>query len=108
MASLNEGQIYRRIGEFVVCFQWLENRIREIGCYILDPDRKEWPPPTLRDESTSLLFKKVQKLFLDALPRCDLGPELEQDSRDSFAEYAARFDMMWRTRNQILHSPTLN
>ena len=77
MSNLNEGQIYRRIGELVVCFQWLENRIREIGWYILDPDRKEWPPRMLRDESTSLLFKKVQKLFLDALPRCDLGSELE-------------------------------
>jgi hypothetical protein len=36
--------IYRKLGEFVVSFQWLENRFREIGWLILDPHRKHWPP----------------------------------------------------------------
>lgn len=101
---LDEAKIYRRIGEFVVSFQWLENRIREIGWYILDPGRNNWPPKDLRDETTAVLFSKVEKLFLAALPHCRLGPELEEDFRSSFAQSANRFRDLRRARNKILHS----
>jgi len=35
---------YRSIGEFVVAFQWIEDLYRQIGWFILDPERKNWPP----------------------------------------------------------------
>ena len=101
---MDEDKIYQRIGEFVVSFQWLENRIREIGWFILDPNRKNWPPMDLRNETTADLFAKVEKLFLAALPRCRLGPDLEADFRDSFAENAEQFHYLRRARNKILHS----
>lgn len=100
----DEAIVYRRIGEFVVLFQWLENRIREIGWFVLDPDRKSWPPTNLRDDTTADLFKKVEKLFLDALRHCRLDPELENDFRTSFAKSAIRFRDLRRARNKILHS----
>ena len=50
------------------------------------------------------LFSKVEKLLLKALPKCDLGPELEEDFRTSFVESAARFHNLRRARNRILHS----
>ncbi len=101
---LDEAKIYQRIGEFVVSFQWLENRIREIGWLVLDPARKNWPPMDLRDETTAALFTKVEKLFLDALPQCRIDMELETDFRTSFAKNATRFHNLRRSRNKILHS----
>ena len=101
---MDENKIYQRVGEFVVSFQWIENRIREIGWLILDPSRKKWPPKDLRDETTHDLFKKVEELFLNALPKCQLGPELEEDFRTSFAANAARFHKLRKSRNKILHS----
>nr|WP_057929649.1 hypothetical protein [Burkholderia ambifaria] len=35
----NEQAVYQRIGEFTVSFQWIENKLREIGWFILDPER---------------------------------------------------------------------
>ncbi len=34
----NEQAVYQRIVEFAVSFQWIENKLREIGWFILDPD----------------------------------------------------------------------
>ncbi len=33
----HEEQLYRSIGEFIVSFQWIENKPREIDWFILDP-----------------------------------------------------------------------
>ena len=101
---LDEGKIYQRIGEFAVSFQWLENRIREIGWLILDPGHNNWPPMELRDDTTAALFAKVEGLFLDALTECRLTPEFEADFRNSFAMNANRFHSLRRARNKILHS----
>jgi hypothetical protein len=101
---MHEDKIYQRIGEFVVSFQWLEGRIREIGWLILDPARKNWPPMELRNDTAAALFAKVEELFLSALPKCRLDPELEADFRSSFAESAIRFHSLRRARNKVLHS----
>lgn len=101
---MNESYIYQRIGEFVVSFQWLEGKIREIGWFILDPSRKEWPPKQLRNESTEKLFTKVEQLFMQALPKCGLDREHEENLRISFLEYGTRFHLLRKARNKILHS----
>lgn len=101
---LDQSKIYQRIGEFVVSFQWIENLLRQIGWDILDPSKKNWPPRGLRNLTTEQLFDKVEKLFLNALPLCQLTPELEADFRTSFAEYAPRFHKLRQVRNSILHS----
>lgn len=42
---MNEiDKAYRSISQFVVTFQWIENKYREIGWFIIDPERKNWPP----------------------------------------------------------------
>jgi len=104
MTAFSEAQVYQRIGELAVSYQWIESRLREIGWFIQDPDRKVWPPPTLRSESSQELFRKVSRLFLDALPLCDLGPELEADFRGAWATATRLFDEVRRARNRILHS----
>jgi hypothetical protein len=99
-----EGLVYQRIGEFTVSFQWLENKLREIGWFILDPDRKEWPPKGLRALTNEKLIDKVHALFLQALPRCKLEAELEADFEAAFAACAKELHQVRRNRNRILHS----
>lgn len=100
----NEDRVYRRIGEFAVSFQWLEHRLREIGWFILDPSRTQWPPRALRRHTNEKLFDRVEKLFLCALPKCRLGPDLEREFATLFAASRERFTSLRRARNRILHS----
>lgn len=100
----DEDRLYQRIGEFIVTFQWLENKLREIGWYILDPARSHWPPQELRDLTNEKLIGKVHSLFLDALPKCSLPRDLEEELRSSFASAAEVLHHVRRHRNRVLHS----
>lgn len=100
----NEQVVYQRIGEFAVSFQWIENKLREIGWFVIDPHRKKWPPPDLRNLTNERLVDKVHDLFLEALPKCRLGLELETDFRESFARAVIQLHRLRRDRNRILHS----
>ncbi len=100
----SESLIYQRIGEFAVSFQSLENKLREIGWFILDPARKDWPPKGLRNLTNEKLIDKVYELFLQSLPRCTLGDALEADFKESFAACANELHCLRRDRNRILHS----
>ena len=100
----DESLVYQRIGEFVVSFQWLENKLREIGWFIMDPDRKDWPPEGLRALTNEKLINKVHELFLQALSHCRLDKELEVDFKTSFAACAEALHQLRRDRNRILHS----
>ncbi len=100
----DEGLVYQRIGEFTVSFQWLEHKLREIGWFIMDPDRKDWPPQGLRALTNEKLIDKVHELFLEALPQCKLEQELEADFKTSFAACAEALHQLRRDRNRILHS----
>lgn len=99
-----EDRTYQRIGEFVVCFQGIENRLREIGWFILDPGRTQWPPTSLRNLTNEKLVDRVHALFVDALPRCKLPAELETDLKDSFLLAVAAMHKLRRDRNRLLHS----
>lgn len=100
----DEGLVYQRIGEFAVSFQWLEHKLREIGWFIMDPGRKDWPPKGLRALTNEKLIDKVHELFLQALPQCKLEQELEADFKRSFAACAEALHQLRRDRNRILHS----
>ena len=100
----HEDLVYQRIGEFAVTFQWLENKLREIGWFILDPERSQWPPQGLRNLTNEKLVDKVHQLFVQALPKCTLPHDLEADFRDSFVSAAKDLHQIRRDRNRILHS----
>ena len=104
MSATTEAQIYQRIGEFVVSFQWIENRIREIGWFAQDPHRSNWPPPGLRSENSQDLFGKVEALLLGALASCDLDGKLEADFRSEIGRAAGLYHNLRRARNKIIHS----
>lgn len=99
-----EEQVYKRIGEFVVSFQWLENKLREIGWFVLDPKREEWPPTALRRLTNSDLIEEVHRLFRDAIRKCKLDAELETDFLESFDSCRDMLHKLRRDRNSILHS----
>lgn len=100
----NEALIYQRIGEFAVSFQWIENKLREIGWFILDPERSHWPPAGLRNLTNEKLIERVHELFVQALPKCRLDQELEEDFKQSFASAVNELHKVRRDRNRILHS----
>jgi hypothetical protein len=100
----HEDFVYQRIGEFAVSFQWLENKLREIGWFILDPERSQWPPTGLRNLANEKLIDTVHQLFVQALPKCKLEQDLEANLKDSFASAASVLHQLRRDRNRILHS----
>jgi hypothetical protein len=102
MESVNIDKIYQRIGEFVVSFQWLENRVREIGWLILDPHRHEWPPKALRDESNYQLINRVESLYVDLVDGLEI--EDSKERKEDFGSIAAACHAMRRYRNNLLHS----
>jgi TPR repeat protein len=101
-----ENRIYQRIGEFVVSFQWLENKLREIGWFILDPERSIWPPTGLRNLTNEKLINEVHRLFLDALPKCELpDPDASQSHFiEGMSEIVDTLHQLRRDRNRILNS----
>lgn len=93
---------YCSLGKFVVVFQWVENKYREIGWFILDPDRKQWPPLSLRTESNARLINKVSDLFVRLTQQYDLpnGAERAADVETLRQE----FHSLRKFRNRLLHS----
>ena len=61
--------IHQALGEFVIVFQWVENLYRQIGWFILDPERTQWPPMQLRKETNQSLINKVTDLYVDLTNR---------------------------------------
>lgn len=99
-----EAHVYQRIGEFAVSFQWLENRLREIGWFIMDPGRTNWPPTGLRNLTNEKLIDRVHDLFVEALPKCRLSHEEEVELEEDFAAAVKALHQLRRNRNRILHS----
>jgi hypothetical protein len=93
---------FQALGEFVVAFQWVENKYREIGWFLLDPERKDWPPRDFRTESNAELLNSVTELYLKVVashsfPR---GREAAED----FVALRDRFHQLRRHRNAFVHS----
>ena len=99
---LDTDKLYQRIGEFVVCFQWIESKFREIGWLILDPMKKEWPPMSLRNLSNKDLLDKVESLFVNLVGGLDVE-DRDERIRD-FKEIVAGCHELRQYRNNLLHS----
>ncbi|MCU1269198.1 MAG: hypothetical protein JWN74_492 [Acidobacteriaceae bacterium] len=102
MEPLNTDKVYQRIGEFVVCFQWMEDKFRQIGSLILDPIRKEWPPMSLRNLSNKKLIDQVETLFVNLVRGLDVE---DRDARiRDFKTIVAGCHELRHYRNNLLHS----
>lgn len=102
MVKQNIGKLYQRIGEFVVSFQFMENRVRSIGWFIDDPERKSWPATILRKETNQQLLDKVCEMFCVESAKwagkdIQLGPQ-------SFKKLIERAHKIRRYRNELIHA----
>ncbi len=93
---------HQSLGEFVIVFQWVENLYRQIGWFILDPDRKQWPPMQLRRETNCQLIDKVTNMFVD-LTKTYAFANGDEKAND-IIELKGHFHELRRYRNRILHS----
>jgi hypothetical protein len=93
---------YQSIGEFIVGFQWVEDMYRQIGWFIIDPERTSWPPMQLRKESNERLIDRVTEMFVDLTRLYDFPDGAERAS--AFAELRPRFHALRNYRNRLLHS----
>jgi hypothetical protein len=101
-------KVYQRIGEFVVCYQWLENKLRQIGWQILDPMKKQWPPKPLRNETNQELIDKVGDLYRNLIDSFDcLNIKDRDDLKRGFTALTAECHLLRRYRNDLLHWATL-
>lgn len=94
--------IYKLIGEYVVIFQWLEHRLREIGWLITDPQRSVWPPRSLRKESNFELVNKVTSLYMDLMGT--LNVENAEELKMDFRSVSDFYHHIRQKRNKLLHS----
>jgi hypothetical protein len=98
------SRLYQRIGEYVVVFQGLENKFREIGWLIQDPHRKEWPPRSLRSLTTEKLIDRVKELYLELLDGLKIDEAVRQDRKAEFEVLCITCHDIRRYRNTLLHS----
>lgn len=99
---MNSDLIYKNLGEFVVSFQWLENRFREIGWLILDPKRTQWPPKSLREENFGELIDKVQILYNGLID--NIAPEDAEERKRAFEAIIRESHALRKYRNVLIHS----
>ena len=100
--SIMVKETYQALGEFVVVFQWVENLYRQIGWFILDPERKQWPPMQLRKEKNHELINKVTELFVELTKQYSFPNGHEKAQQ--MLELKARFHELRGYRNRLLHS----
>lgn len=102
--STEDSLVYQRLGEYVVSFQAIENKLREIGWCILDPGRSDFPPKTLRTGTSEQLINNVQRLIANALSKCDLAEDLLADFQAALASNVQALHEIRKDRNDVLHS----
>lgn len=94
--------LYQRIGEFVVSFQWIEHRLREMGWLITDPERKVWPPRDLREESNSQLLDKIEEIYINFIKTSRITDK--ENKTILFKNLIVSLHQHRKYRNQLLHS----
>lgn len=93
---------HQALGEFVIIFQSIENTYRQIGWFILDPDRADWPPMQLRKESNCELINTVSDLFVDLVKAHDFPNGAIM--AEHILSLKSHFHALRRYRNRLLHS----
>jgi hypothetical protein len=98
----NIDLLYQKIGEFVVSFQWLEHRFRQMGWLIADPKRQIWPPKILRSEKNCLLLSKVEKMYNETMDK--QHGERSDVFKAQFSHLIQKSHDFRKYRNDLLHS----
>src|SRR5512141_1309959 len=101
-ATTDIDELHQAIGEFVVFFQSVEDLYRQIGWFLVDPEKTVWPPHQFRKESNGELVEKVTDLFLE-LVRLHNFPNGAESAAEAEQARTA-FHALRKSRNRIVHS----
>lgn len=102
MTEFNYDKLMQRIGEFVVCFQWIEDKFRSIGWLIEDPNRTVWPPRTLRSLNNRDLLNAVEVKYCSLMDTLNIDDA--DDRKTAFSELVGVCHEIRKFRNSFLHS----
>ncbi|MGB3870865.1 MAG: hypothetical protein WA937_15525 [Flavobacteriales bacterium] len=93
---------HKSLGEFIILFQWVEGKYREIGWFIIDPERHNWPPKELRTETNQKLIDQVTDLFIEVTNTYvfENGAEKALEMQ----ELRVLFHELRKYRNRLVHS----
>jgi hypothetical protein len=95
-------EVYQAIGEFVVFFQSIEDTYRQIGWYLVDPQKVDWPPRVFRKETNADLVNKVTDLFI-ALTKKYRFPNGAKKAEEA-ERLRGVFHALRKFRNRVVHS----
>jgi hypothetical protein len=103
---MDADAIYRELGKFVVSFQWLENQLVQIICFIVDPECKSDP----REKFASMWFKNLTDSVEQVLLEYIDGHVLEdaEGHKKNFRALIERCRKLGRYRNKLVHSTFLH
>lgn len=99
-SHFDEALFYQKIGEFVVTFQWIEQRIRQIGWFCTDPQSSEFS--NLRKESNYELLNNVVSLHEEFIKKNEI--DTQDGYQLNFNEVISSFHKYRNFRNKLLHS----
>jgi hypothetical protein len=102
MTDFDYDKLMQRIGEFVVSFQWMEDKFRDIGWLIEDPERKNWPPTTLRNLTNFDLLNIVEQKYSNLMDILNIDDANER--KTAFKELVKKCHKIRKYRNSLLHS----
>ncbi|HMP71529.1 MAG TPA: hypothetical protein PKA76_19440 [Pirellulaceae bacterium] len=105
MPEFHYDKLMQRIGEYVVSFQWMENKFRDIGWLIDDPERANWPPATLRNLTNFDLLNTVATKYCDLMDTLNIGDA--EDRKIAFIQLVEKCHEIRKTRNNLLHSAVI-
>lgn len=100
--AFDEDLFYRRVGEFVITFQWIEDKFRQIGWFMIDPEMVDDPNKELREENNNDLLNRVKILHDDFILRHQIN--VKDGYQLNFAEVVVKFHELRKFRNNLLHS----
>src|ERR1051326_7709975 len=96
------SKLYQRIGEYVVCFQWTENLIRQIGYQILCNSGRISIYERLIKKKNEDLVNEVIDYYLDLIDR--LQPFDHVNRKENVEKLRMSCHEVRKFRNRFLHS----
>lgn len=99
---MNESKIYQELGKYIVCFQWMENQLKQIGWHLRTPE----DPFASRAYFSNMWFKTTVEKIKDQFSIFLHNRNIDniQSNIDGFNKTLDQCLSVAYTRNQLIHS----
>jgi hypothetical protein len=101
-ATTDIEEVHQAVGEFVVFFQSIEDAYRQIGWFLVDPEKAVWPPRAFRRETNCDLVDKVTDLLIGLTQKYKF-PNGQQKAEEA-EQLRTTFHALRKLRNRVVHS----